>query len=245
MTVASKTDASSSTSIARERPRIGRRDVWVAGSARRAPAVRETTSSREGEIEPGTRDASALRRAMDIADLRRRVVLGRHQPTVVLGRRLEVALHRRPRRNPIPKKKRAKSASSRRHRLHPRRSVTWMMTENAAGATAVNAEVDTAAATTATMDVVDATAATATTDLDLGLERDSAVEAIENANATVRAPDRGLATDAISAIAEITVSCCNIFRFFLTLLNKTKTEIDVLTRPQCSTHVSPDIATAR
>jgi hypothetical protein len=68
--------------------------------------------------------------------------------------------------------------------------------------------------TTATADAVDATAATATTDLDLDLARDSAVEAIENADAIVRAPARGLATDAISATAEITVSCCNIFRFF-------------------------------
>lgn len=214
MTVASKTDASSSTWIAREQPRIGRRGVWAAGSARRAPEERETTSSREGEIEPGMRDANVLHRAIDIGDLRPHVVLGRHQPTVVLGRRREVALRRRPLRNPNPKKKKAKSASSRRHRRHPGRAVTWMTIESAAEAKVVNAEVDTVTITTATADAVDATAATATTDLDLDLARDSAVEAIENADVIVRAPDRGLATDAISATAEITVSCCNIFRFF-------------------------------
>jgi hypothetical protein len=100
-----------------------------------------------------------------------------------------------------------------------------MTIESADEAKAVNAEVDTVTITTATADAVDATAATATTDLDLDLARDSAVEAIENADAIVRAPARGLATDAISATAEITVSCCNIFRFFFLtslLLNKNR-----------------------
>ena len=116
-------------------------------------------------------------------------------------------------------------ASSRRHRRHPRRAATWMTIESADEAKAVNAEVDTVTTTTAMADAVDATAATATTDLDLDLARDSAVEAIENADAIVRAPARGLATDAISATAEITVSCCNIFRFFFLtslLLNKNR-----------------------
>lgn len=113
-----------------------------------------------------------------------------------------------------------------------------MTIESAAEAKAVNAEVDTATITTATADAVDATAATATTDLDLDLARDSAVEAIESADAIVRALDRGLATAAISATAEITVSCCNNFSFFSSVVENRNRKPNC---PQSSTRASPDI----